>query len=191
MRVEVLSDNEVQALIMYLPECPIRDRTMVRLMLQCGLRAGEVANLNIESVSRDGFINPAVHIAGGTSKNHVPRWVDIPEPLQSLLKIYLKSLPDSITPLRPDAPLFLSVKRKNRIAVRDIERITAIIARAALGRHIHPHILRHTYATMLLRYTNIRVVQSLLGHANLNTTQIYTHPTSQQCKTAVNDAFDH
>ncbi|GAH73030.1 unnamed protein product [marine sediment metagenome] len=55
----------------------------------------------------------------------------------------------------------------------------------SLGRPVHPHILRHTFASRLMRTTNARIVQELLGHQHLSTTQIYTHPNQDDLKKAI------
>jgi len=64
-----------------------------------------------------------------------------------------------------------------------------MVARVSLDvikRRIHPHVLRHTFATQLAKVTNIRVVQELLGHSSLESTQIYTHPDMNEAREAVN-----
>jgi len=157
-------------------------------MLQCGLRVGEVSALNIENVWKWGHVHPAVHLEKGTTKGHRSRFVDMPEHLRSLIAKHLDPFeagPDAL----PSSPLFIGRKIHSRIQVSGIGRIVTTISLACLGRSIHPHLLRHTYATVLLRYTNIRVVQQLLGHIKLDTTQIYTHISSEDCKVAVNKAF--
>lgn len=190
MRVQILSDKEVQVFLTYLDTCPPRDNLIIRFMLQCGLRAGEVSGLSIENVWRYGYVHPAVHLPKSTTKGHIARYVDMPEPVRALVAVYIKAYYINDPCMDRTSPLFLSYKQENRLAVRDIERITALISTRAIGRQIHPHALRHTYATILMKYTNIRVVQQLLGHARLNTTQIYTHPSSEDCKHAVNQAFN-
>jgi len=190
MRVQILSDQEVQVFLTHLDTCPPRDNLMLRLMLQCGLRAGEVSSLNIENVWRGGYVHPAVHLPRPSTKGKIARYIDMPEPLRVVVTEYIKRLFKHAPGTAQNDPLFTSYKRNNRLGVRDIERITGLISAHAMGRQIHPHVLRHTYATILMRYTNIRVVQQLLGHAKLDTTQIYTHPSSEDCKNAVNQAFN-
>ena len=190
MRLNVLSDNEVQVLLTYLCTAPPRDALIIRLMLQCGLRVGEIAALHVNQVWRDGYVSPAVNLPQATTKGHVARYVDIPQPLRGLIADHVKYLRSATIHFSPADPLFTGYKVRIRLQVSGIERMVSKLSRAAIGRKIHPHVLRHTYATILLKYTNIRVVQTLLGHANLNTTELYTHVNSEDCKNAVNQAFN-
>ena len=191
MRVEILSEKEVQVFLMFLDTCSPRNNLMLRLMLQCGLRVGEVSLLNVEDVWRGGYVNPAVHLPRATTKGHKPRFVDIPEPLRLLIGAYVNSLMAKNHDMAPATPLFSGLKINRRLNVSGIGRIVTAASLACLGRRVWPHVLRHTYASTLLRYTNIRVVQELLGHVSVNTTQIYTHVSSEDCKSAVNQAFNH
>jgi len=190
MRVQVLSEKEVQVLLTYLAKRPVRDRLIVRLMLQCGLRVGEVSALNVENVWRGGYVHPAVNLPQGTTKGHIARYVDMPEPVRDLVKEHIDGKSPLISPLAASSPLFIGDKVPIRLLPGGIGRIVGKISRASIGRFIHPHILRHTYATILMKYTNMRVVQTLLGHASISTTQIYTHVSSEDCKNAVNQAFN-
>lgn len=191
MRIQILSGDEVQVFLSYLDKLPSRDNLLLRLMLQCGLRCGEVSALNVEHVWRDGYVHPAVNVVRGTTKGHKGRFVDIPGPLVPLIRDYMVMYSRSWSNFLPSDPLFRGSKRRSRLGVSGIGRIVSVISLTSLGRRIHPHVLRHTYATVLLKHTNIRVVQQLLGHARVNTTQIYTHVSSEDCKNAVNHAFDH
>lgn len=189
MRTQILSEQEVAALLSVLERCSFRDHLIIRLMLQCGLRAGEIAALNVEHIWRAGFVHPAVYLQKSTTKGHITRYVDIPASLQPVILTHIEKMSFAGIPCVQDTPLFISINTKKRISVRDVERIAGKISLLAIGRAVHPHLLRHTYATTLMKYTNIRVVQTLLGHASLNTTQLYTHPSSEDCKNAVNRAF--
>ncbi|GAI89237.1 unnamed protein product, partial [marine sediment metagenome] len=71
------------------------------------------------------------------------------------------------------------------ITTRQVERIIRKAAMTSLGRPVHPHVLRHTFASRLMRTTNARIVQELLGHQHLGTTQIYTHPNQDDLKKAI------
>lgn len=189
MRVKILSGSEVQALLAFLEKCSLRDQLLIRLMLQCGLRIGEVSALNVEDVWRQGFTHPAVNVRQGTTKGHVARYVDISADVRDLIDRYVKSINKDREIFQASFPLFIGRKRGGRLHVSGIGRIVSSISILALGRAVNPHTFRHTYATILLKYTNLRVVQTLLGHARLSTTEIYTHPTSEECTTAVNRAW--
>jgi len=76
------------------------------------------------------------------------------------------------------------------LSARQIERITKMVGKAAGGLHLTPHMLRHTFATRLLRVTDLRTVQQALGHARVTTTQIYTHPNSEDLRKALNALAD-
>lgn len=190
MRVKILAGEEYSSLMTALPTLPPRDELIIRLMLQCGLRCGEVANLNVGDLWYGEFLNTAVRIPAGSTKSHTGRFVDMPAPVVECARKYKEAQKAEGRILNPNDPVFRSRPTNQRLSARDIQRITGNVAVRAIGRHINPHVLRHTYATMLLKYTNIRVVQTLLGHSSLSTTQIYTHPTSQDCKAAVNTAFN-
>ncbi|GAI75582.1 unnamed protein product, partial [marine sediment metagenome] len=68
---------------------------------------------------------------------------------------------------------------------RQVHRIISYAAISALGRSVHPHILRHTFASKLMRVTDMRTVQELLGHKHLSSTEIYTHPNEQDKHKAI------
>jgi integrase/recombinase XerD len=189
MRVQILSIQEVPVLLSHLEKVPIRDALIIRLMLQCGLRAGEVSGLRVENVWRAGFVHPCVNLPRSSTKGHVARHVDMSEPLRDLVKRHIDDEQKKGRCMTPDAWLVTGQFQRGRLRVSGIERLTAKISQAALGRTVHPHLLRHTYATILLKFTNIRVVQALLGHAKINTTEIYLHPTSEDSRLAVNQAF--
>ncbi|GAJ04418.1 unnamed protein product [marine sediment metagenome] len=75
------------------------------------------------------------------------------------------------------------------LTVRQVQRIITFAGKLSMGRNIHPHLLRHTFATRLMRNTSMAVVQQLLGHTNLSSTQIYTHPNGEDRKKAI-DSLD-
>lgn len=189
MRLSVLTDAEYSALISYLPRCRPRDDLAVRLMLQCGLRAGEAVSLNVESVFRGDAISPAVYLAKSSTKTQRSRFVDMPGPVRASVELHLAFLRKYYDPLTPTTPLLQSMHTHRRLSIRDLCNVVHDITTAAIGRRVNPHMLRHTYASILIRFTNVRVVQQLLGHSSLMSTQIYLHPTSVDCSAAVESAF--
>ena len=189
MRLSVLTDPEYSALISYLPRCRPRDDLAIRLMLQCGLRAGEAVSLNVDSVFRGDAVAPAVYLSQGSTKTKRSRFVDMPGPVRNSVELHLAFLHKYYDPLSPGTPLLQSMHTHRRLSVRDLNNITHDVTTAAIGRRVNPHMLRHTYASILIRFTNVRVVQQLLGHASLLSTQVYLHPTSVDCSAAVESAF--
>lgn len=157
----------------------LRDKAVLELLFSTGLRVSELAGLNREDVNleRDEFT-----VRG---KGRKLRVVFLSEQAKYWIKQYLAG--------RRDVSPFLFVAhdraRKGRedadasgLTPRSVERIVARYSRAAgIPKHITPHSLRHTFATdLLMNGADIRSVQTLLGHASITTTQIYTHVTNQQ-----------
>lgn len=85
---------------------------------------------------------------------------------------------------------FYSVCSDRAMTTRQVERIIHNAGASALNMDIHPHTLRHTFATRLMRTTNIRTVQELLGHSHLSSTQVYTHPDFQDLSAAIEGISD-
>lgn len=81
--------------------------------------------------------------------------------------------------------VFSSRISRSPISTRQVHRIVNFAFLKAIGKVVHPHMLRHTFATRLMRVTNSRIVQELLGHKKLTSTQIYTHPNSDDLKKAI------
>jgi site-specific recombinase XerD len=156
-----------------------RDRAILELLFSTGMRVSEISKLKIESVnlSRDEF---TVRGKGGKL-----RAVFLSSTAKDALKTYLAK--------RRDASPYLFVGHDRAksgrapsegLTPRSIQRMVERYALAAgITKHITPHTLRHTFATdLLLGGADIRSVQSLLGHASITTTQIYTHITNKQMK---------
>jgi len=157
----------------------LRDKAILELLFSTGMRVSELANLKIDQVnlSRDEFT-----VRGKGDKLRV---VFLSDRAKDALKTYLEKRRD------PSPFLFVSHDRakggreeSGPLTPRSIERSVAFYAKAAgVTKRITPHTLRHTFATDLLRGgADIRAVQSMLGHASITTTQIYTHVTNKQLK---------
>lgn len=151
-----------------------RDRAILLLLAYAGLRRGEVVSLDVKDFSR-GAATLRVHGKGGKD-----RVVGIPRPAADALAVYLDTRPD----VQPEAPLFVTVYGQ-RIGHQVV---MWVVRRAGkrLGQRVHPHLFRHTYATELLdRGADIRDIQTLLGHASLATTEIYTHVSAARQRRVV------
>ena len=172
----VLSPNQMKSLLAAADETSgrlwRRDRAMLELMYAAGLRASEVAGLRL-----DGY-DERIAVLRVLGKGERERLVPVGEPARVAVRQYLDELRPKLARFddeRDQGALLLSNTGRplERVAVWQIVRRLAV--RAELP-DVHPHMLRHSFAThMLSGGADLRVVQELLGHADIGTTQIYTH----------------
>ena len=154
-----------------------RDRAFMELLYASGLRVSELANLNRGQVDLD---PREIRVWGKGSKE---RMVLMGEPAASALTAYLKQGRPELLGSKKNSALFLN-HNGGRLTERSVQSILQEYANiAGIGKRVHPHMLRHTFATHLLDGgADLRVVQELLGHARLSSTQIYTHVSKSQAK---------
>lgn len=161
-----------------------RNYTMTLLMSDAGLRVGEVVRLKIKDLLLNGEPVKAVFIPVEITKGDMDRLVPLSERLreaiQKMLETWWESYPES-----PDDFCFYTQYKNTHLSVRQVQRIIEQTSVECLGRAIHPHVLRHTFASRMMRVTNSRVVQQLLGHKNITTTQIYEHPNGDDLTKAI------
>ena len=155
----------------------LRDKAILEVLFSTGLRVSELAALSVPDIS---FERGEISVLG---KGKKIRPVFLSESALSAIDQYLQNRGDIQTEKNEDEPLYLS-NRGERLTVRSIERIVAKYAsRSGLTKKVTPHTLRHSFATdLLMNGADIRSVQSMLGHASITTTQIYTHVTDQHLK---------
>lgn len=151
----------------------LRDRAILELLFSTGLRVSELCSLNADlDLSRDEFA-----IRG---KGEKVRVVFLSDEAKEALRAYLKARKDM------EEALFLDgrPKKLHRISPRDVQRhIKTYAAKAGITRKVTPHVIRHSFATDLLENgADLRSVQALLGHANIATTQVYTHVTDKHLR---------
>jgi len=161
-----------------------RNYTMALLMLHAGLRVGEVARLQLKSIIFKGQVNKSVVVSKEIAKNKTERIIPMSNRLTTAIEnltAYLLAGPT----LTDDSFVFSGGGSGQHISTRTIERVITKAAMASIGRAVHPHVLRHTFATRLISTVNIRIIQELLGHKSLSSTQIYTHPNSVNLKAAI------
>lgn len=155
-----------------------RDYAMLLLFLTCGMRLQELVNINIKDVRSDVLVI--------TGKGNKERTVYLPDNCRKAVEDYIKVRPNDDV-IDRDA-LFISRNRR-RITCRMVENIVNkyIKAIGLDGLGFSAHKLRHTAATLMYQegHVDIRLLQEILGHANLATTQIYTHVSGEQLKTAI------
>lgn len=168
----ILSEAEVEALCN--AELSTRDRCIISLLLHGGLRVAEVRRLRRESIN---LTARTMRVMGKGNKERV---VPLCEKLLQACQRWMNA------PDRSGSALFVGYCGQ-ALAIRTIQYLVAEAGQeAGLEQRLSPHMLRHTFATRLLnRGVNLRVVQQLLGHSSLATTQIYTHVTGQDLAEAV------
>lgn len=163
----------------------VRNRAIIEAMYACGLRVSECAGLKISNIN---FHDSYLTVLGKESKE---RMVPFYKRCNQLLCYYL----DEVRPLYvKEEHDFLFVNQKGKpITTRAIQNIVEQAGiQANLTLHVHPHMIRHSFATHLLdNGMDLRHVQELLGHENLSTTQIYTHVTLDRLKATVDKAHPH
>lgn len=165
----------------------VRNYCMALLMLDAGLRVGELVSLRVSSLYfnrepvRNIIINPHM------TKNKVEHSIPVSELLSAALVIFF-----DIWWLNYENPgeefAFQSSKKDRPITTRAVEKIICAAGWKALGRPVHPHILRHTFASRLMRVTNSSTVQQMLGHKYLSSTQVYCHPNEDDKRQAIDSA---
>lgn len=162
----------------------IRNYLIGCLMLEAGLRVGEVVALKIRHLYFGGIPVLNLVLSPEITKNKKERIVPVSTRLKNAIEEYWKEHPTLKNHVEA-ASVWLVGDGCRTITTRQVERIVNKAGWDSLGRPVHPHMLRHTFATKLMRVTDIRTVQELLGHSNVTTTQIYTHPNADDKKKAI------
>ncbi len=175
--IKVLSENELKSLL----NSPngndlksLRDKAILEILFSTGLRVSELCSLN-----RDVDIEKGELVVKG--KGNRIRTVFLSDSAKEALKNYLERREDN------DPALFISLARNKdpqRITPRAVQKIVKYYAiKAGIIKNVHPHVLRHQLATLLVSAgVNLRVVQEILGHKNISTTQVYTHISKPELK---------
>lgn len=179
-QVTFLHFEEVERMLDAIPqddtEQSLRDRAILELLFSSGLRVSELVNLD------RGHVNTKRREFMVRGKGQKDRPVFVSKAAAEHLDTYLASRADTLP------PLFLNYSRNNtattsgdfrRLTPRSVQRIITKYAKlAGITKHVSPHTMRHSFATdLLMNGADIRSVQSMLGHSNISTTQIYTHVT--------------
>jgi site-specific recombinase XerD len=178
----VVKAADVAALLDRIPATTpleLRDRALFELAYACGLRAEELVNLDEGSVDFDG---EQVRVEGKGAKT---RFVPAGEPALAAIGRYLERARPALAGATGDPALFLS-KSGRRLSTSDVRRRLRVWARHAANQGaIHPHALRHSFATHLLEGgADLRAIQELLGHSSISTTQVYTRVESARLRAA-------
>ncbi len=177
---KALSADEIEKLLEpETPETPqnLCDRAVLELAYASGLRLAELRGVRLEQLHLDaGFISV---IGKGNKERVVPLGRKATEAIQR----YLEAARPQLVTKRSPANLFLTKRGTPFAAVTLWLRIKGRVRRAGIPRNVTPHMLRHSFATHLLEHgADLRVIQELLGHANISTTEIYTHVAASRLR---------
>ncbi len=164
----------------------IRNYCMACLMLEAGLRVGEVVKLRVADVIFNCCPVTSIIVSADIAKNSAERIIPVSTRLADALKEMVRYYWMAILKTC-EAYAFGGKNYQKHVTTRQVERIIRVAAIRSIGRPVHPHILRHTFASRLLRKTDIRTVQELLGHKSVTSTQIYTHPSMDDMKKAIKE----
>ena len=164
----------------------IRNYLLGCLMLEAGLRVGEAVALEFSDLYFNGAPVKAIIVRIPITKSKNERSVPVSPRLKEALEEYHKEY-CKLCDFDCSHKAFGGKNLSTPLTTRQVERIINKAAWKALGRPVHPHVLRHTFASRLMRVTNARTVQELLGHEHLSSTQIYMHPNEQDKLKAITD----
>ena len=161
------------------PETPktLCDQAIMELAYASGLRLSELKNLRLEQLHLDsGFVT----VIGKGDKERV---VPVGKPAVEALEHYLQGGRPALVTRRSPANVFLNLRGGSFASVTLWSRIKQRVKRAGVERNVTPHMLRHSFATHLLENgADLRIIQELLGHASVATTEIYTHVQSERLR---------
>lgn len=163
----------------------LRNYCMGLLMLDAGLRVGEVTRLTKAHLSFAGSAATSVVVTANLAKNKQERCIPLSHRTVGAINNLLQWVWGCEGPSIEHYAFYCSDPSKH-LTPRQVERIIRAASMTAFNRPVHPHCLRHTFGTRLMKRVNARVVQQLLGHKSLTSTQVYTHPDQDDLNNAIN-----
>ncbi len=191
--VRTLTPSEIESLLMKIGmqgrgtnerRKAARNRLLMLVMLDAGLRLNEALTLKVWQLWLNNAPVSTIELTSEHTKTKEGRSI----PTGSRIAAAVENMQRMVwAPLNvPNHGLAMGYRLPWEVpTARAVQKMFAIAGRQICGRPFTPHQLRHTFATRLMRVTDIRTVQVLLGHKNLSSTQIYTHPSTEDCTAAV------
>ena len=155
----------------------LRDRAILELLYASGLRVSELVNARLEFLDLD---NRIIRVVG---KGNKTRLVPVGQKACEAIRAYLEKERPGMVKKRTGSEIFLSIRGTKLTTVRIWQIVKNAARLAGLDLNVYPHLLRHSFATHLLSNgADLRIIQELLGHADISTTQVYTHVDQQRLK---------
>ena len=163
----------------------LRNRTILETIYACGLRISECCNLQLKNIDKNQCI--LTIIGKGNKERIVPYYPQLNDLFELYIQDYRSLYADD------DFPYLFVTNRSSKLLPRSVQLLLKDVQlKCGLDVDLHPHMLRHSFATHLLdNGADLRSVQELLGHENLSTTQLYTHLTFDRLKKAIKGAHPH
>lgn len=155
----------------------LRNRAIFEILYACGLRVSELCNARLEHLDLDaGWIRV-------TGKGNKTRIVPVGSKAREAVDRYLRSERPGLVRAKSGAEVFLSIRGKKLTPPRIWQLVKSYAAIAGIETNVYPHLMRHSFATHLLSNgADLRIIQELLGHADIATTEIYTHVDQKRLK---------
>lgn len=177
---ETLNEMQVEKLLNCIdPKAShgLRDRAMLELLYASGLRISELANARLENFYPD---EGTIRVIGKGNKTRI---VPVGRKACEAIASYLSTERPKLIKRRSGSEIFLSVRGTKLTTVRIWQIVKEKARIAGMEKNIYPHLLRHSFATHLLSNgADLRIIQEMLGHADISTTQVYTHVDQQRLK---------
>jgi len=183
---DILLKHEIELILEEAKKHSYRDYTLIFFALNTGLRVSEVTGLNVEDVFPYGSVLDTLELPARIAKGNKPRSIPLNDTIRDVLERYLLGETSTDRIKVGKTPLFRSKWANKRLGRMDFYQILQRHSINSIKRSCNPHKLRHTFATKLIGQANIKVVQEILGHAGLQSTQVYLHPSSSEKLDAVN-----
>jgi len=179
MLPKALSQDQTRALLDAEPKVESalesRDCAMFELFYSSGLRLGELAGLDLDSGSRNGWVDFAEGMVTVHGKRDRMRTVPVGEPALKALRAWME-VRVLMSAAGDERALFITRNGRRMSAGAIRGRLRRWAQASGLGVHVHPHMFRHSFASHMLQASgDLRAVQELLGHASIRSTQVYTH----------------
>lgn len=154
----------------------IRDNLILELLYSTGVRVSELVSIKIDDIN---FYDMSIRILGKGNKTRIVLYGDS---LKDVLNLYLNNARSKL--IKTDTNILLLNKNGTPLTDRGVRLIISkIVEKASLKQNVSPHVLRHTFATHLLKEgADLKTVQELLGHASLSATEVYTHISNEQLR---------
>ncbi|MEM9400285.1 MAG: tyrosine recombinase [Verrucomicrobiota bacterium] len=170
---EILSIEEVAKIMGHaFPDTPLgmRDQAILEMLYACGLRVSELTDMKIE------FLNVKQQTLRVIGKGNKERLVIVGDKAMQALNAYIQIARPRLQKQDSTSVIFLSRLGHKLTTARIWGIVKEIVRESGIKKNVYPHLLRHSFAThMLSNGADLRIIQELLGHANINTTEIYTH----------------